>query len=107
MAQKKHKKRHSQSTMTAKRQAAETKLADDKDRARKRMNPTARGILVGDVVFLAIISMMESKGALSPSVSTLSSVIGVGLLLLGLWIQFGSGRKKSAFRSGDDWPGLH
>lgn len=107
MAQKKHKKRHSQSTMNAKRQVAEAKLAEEKDRARKRMNPTARNLLLGDVVFLAVVSMLEKAGAFSPFASGICSMIGIILLLLGLWFQFGAGRKKSAFRSGDDWPGLH
>jgi len=106
MAQKKHKKRHSQSTINAKRQVAEAKLAEEKDRARKRMNPTARSLLVGDAVFLAIVSLLDGKGMLDPFVSGICSIIGVVLLLLGLWFQFGGGRKKSAFRSGDDWPGL-
>ena len=54
MSHKKYKKRHSQSTINAKRQANQAKLADEKDRARKRMDPTARTLLFGNLVFLSI-----------------------------------------------------
>ena len=49
----KHKKRHSNSTMAAKKRANAEAIADQKDRARRRMNPVARNLLLGDVVFMA------------------------------------------------------
>ena len=75
MSHKKYKKRHSQSTINAKRQANQAKLADEKDRARKRMDPTARTLLFGNLVFL--------------SITVLLTIIGVILLILALWFQFG------------------
>ena len=89
MSKKKHKKRHSQSTMNAKRQAAEAKLADEKDRAKNRMNPTARNILLGDMVFLAVCQLLYSNGMLSDLISGVCTIIGTLLLFLALWIQFG------------------
>ena len=50
MSQKKRKKRHSQPVMDAKRQATQARLADERDRARKRMDPTARTLLFGNLI---------------------------------------------------------
>ena len=66
MSHKKYKKRHSQSTINAKRQANQAKLADEKDRARKRMDPTARTLLFGNLVFLSITVLLERNGLISP-----------------------------------------
>ena len=67
MSHKKYKKRHSQSTINAKRQANQAKLADEKDRARK----------------------LERNGLISPLFSGACTIIGVILLILALWFQFG------------------
>ena len=92
MSQKKHKKRHSQSTINAKRQANQAKLVDEKDRMRKRMDPTARNLLLGDLVFLAICQLLYSNGIISETLSALSSIIGLILLVIALWFQFGNKR---------------
>ena len=81
MSQKKHKKRHSQSTINAKRQANQAKLADEKDRMQKRMDPTARNLLLGDLVFLAICQLLYNNGMISETFSTISSIIGLILLV--------------------------
>ena len=94
MAQKKYKKRPSQSTMNAKRQANEAKIAEEKDRARKRMDPTARTL------------MLDQAGMLSDYVSAFCTAIGIVLLLAGLWFQFGRKAQKKSFGSKSDWPGL-
>lgn len=88
MSQKKHKKRHSQAVMDAKRQANQAKLADEKDRARKRMNPVTRNLLFGDLVFLAACQMLYSQGMISDFVSGLCTLVGLGMLLLALYFQF-------------------
>ena len=92
MSQKKHKKRHSQSTINAKRQANQAKLADEKDRMQKRMDPTARSLLLGDLVFLAICQLLYSNGIISETLSAISSIIGLILLVIALWFQFGNKR---------------
>ena len=89
MSQKKHKKRHSQAVMDAKRQANQAKLADEKDRARKRMDPTARTLLFGNLIFLAVIMLLDRNGLISPLFSGACTIIGVILLILALWFQFG------------------
>ena len=106
MAQKKYKKRHSNSTMAAKKLAADAKLADEKDRARKRMNPTARTLLLGDLVFLALISILDTWGALSPIVSGFCTIVGVVLLMAALWFQFGPNSRPGGGNGGGKWPGI-
>ena len=49
MSKKKYKKRHHSATVTAKRQLEQERIADEKDRSRKRMNPVARNILLADL----------------------------------------------------------
>ena len=93
MASKKGKKRQHSRTVDLKRQVEQEKLADEKDRAKKRMDPTARALLLGDLVFLAVVSMLDAgndgNGILSPTVSGLCTIIGIVLLVIALWIQFG------------------
>ena len=90
MASKKNKKRQHSRTVELKRQLEQEKLADEKDRAKKRMDPTARALLYGDLVFLAILSLLESQELISPQFGGLCTVIGVVLLLAALWFQFGN-----------------
>ena len=101
MSKKKYKKRHSQSTINAKRQAAEARLADEKDRAKNRMDPTARTLLFGDLVFLAVCQLLDSKGMLSDTLSGGCTIIGAILLIVALWLQFG--KKKDDDHNGG-WP---
>jgi len=107
MAQKKYKKRHHNSTVTAKKQAEAARIADEKDRNRKRMDPTARTLLLGDLVFLALVSMLDMAGMLPAPVSAICSLIGIALMFLGVWFQFGRGKNRKSFGSNrNDWPGL-
>ncbi len=98
MSQKKYKKRHHSSTVTAKRQAEQERIADEKDRARKRMDPTARTLLLLDLVFLAAISLLDAKGMVSGAVDVISTIVGIILLVAALWFQFG--KKDKWGRSG-------
>ena len=67
---KRNKKRPHSRTVELKRQVEQEKLASEKDRAKKRMDPTARLLLYGDLVFLALFSPLglvegEADGILS------------------------------------------
>ena len=95
MSQKKYKKRKHSATVTAKRQAEQERIADEKDRARKRMDPTPRNLLLLDLVFLAIISLLDMNKMISTPVSAFSSIIGLILLFAALWFQFGKKNKSS------------
>lgn len=94
MSQKKYKKRKHSATVTAKRQAEQERIADEKDRARKRMDPTARNLLLLDLVFLAVISLLDMYKMISAPVSAISSIVGLILLFAALWFQFGKKNKS-------------
>ena len=94
MSRKKYQKRHHNSTVAAKRRAAQEELADQKDRARKRMDPTARTLLLGDLVFLAICQLMFSAGLMSDLASGITTIVGAVVLVVALWFQFGNKGKK-------------
>lgn len=95
MAKKSKKRQHSRA-VELKRQAGQEKLAEEKDRARKRMDPTARLLLYADIVFLAVFAILDSKGLVSELVDGLCALVGVVLLLAALWFQFGKkdGRER-------------
>ena len=97
MSQKKYKKRK-HSPVTAKRQAEQERIADEKDRARKRMDPTARSLLLIDLVFLAVISILDINQMLPPMLNAIATIVGVILLIAALWFQFG--KKDKWGRSG-------
>ena len=102
MSRKKYKKRHSQSTIETKRQVAQAKLADEKDRARKRMDPTARNLLLGDLVFLAICELLYRNGAISEAITSVCSIFGLLIMVIALWFQFG--KKKDGEGPSGKWP---
>ena len=84
----KHKKRHSNSTMAAKKRANAEAIADQKDRARRRMNPVARNLLLGDVVFLAACIWLEKMGVLSSELNNITALIGAAIIPIALYFQF-------------------
>lgn len=88
MAGKKGKKRQRSRTVELKRQVELEKLADEKDRNKKRLDPTARVLLYGDLVFLAVISILDINKLISDLANGICTVIGGGLLILALWFQF-------------------
>lgn len=89
MAKKKYKKRQHSPTVAARRQAEQEKLADEKARSGKRFNPTARALLLTDLVFLAVVSLLDANDMISELVGGTCTLIGVVLLLIALWFQFG------------------
>lgn len=94
MSGKKYKKRHSQSTANLKRQAVQEQIADEKERSRKRLDPTARTLLLGDLVFLALTELLYKGGVISEFASGCMTLIGIVLLVLALWFQFGPGGRR-------------
>ena len=96
----KNKKRRRSRTAELKRQMEQEKLADEKSRAKNRWNPAGRALLWGDLVFLALFSFLEYKGLISDLASGLCTIIGVILLVIALWLQFGRKRDESGFGKG-------
>ena len=66
MSKKKYKKRQHSPTVEAKRQAEQERIADEKSRSRNRMNPLARNILLSDLVILALATLLEQNGLITP-----------------------------------------
>ena len=94
MARKKKKRQHSR-TVELKRQMEQEKLAEERDRAKKRMNPVARTLLLIDLVFLAVVSLLDINEMISDVISGACTLIGVAMLLIALWLQFGPKRMGS------------
>ena len=94
MASKKNKKRQHSRTVDLKRQQEQEKLAEEKERSKQRLDPTARMLLYGDLVFLAIISLLDYRDLISDLAGGLCTIVGIILLLAALWFQFGNKVKK-------------
>ena len=84
----KRKKRHTGSSAAAKQRAEAAAVADLKDRARKRMNPVARNLLFGDLVFMAVTAILEEEEIIPLAMSNFLAVIGAILLAVALYFQF-------------------
>lgn len=84
----KHKKRHYNSSAAVRQRAEAARIADEKDRYRKRMNPIARNILFGDLAFLAATAMLEEAGILPKLYSNIFAIIGALLIPVALYFQF-------------------
>lgn len=91
----KQKKRHTNSSAAAKKQARANAIADQKDRARRRMNPTARNLLLGDLVFLAILSMLEKYTECPLLLINIGTILGALLIPVALYFQFSPKDRKS------------
>lgn len=90
----KNKKRQHSRTVELKRQQEQEKIAQEKSRSKNRWNPAGRALLWGDLIFLALTSLLELNGLLPPLAAGVCTVIGFLLLLAALWLLFGpkSGR---------------
>lgn len=84
----KQKKRHSNSSAAMRQRAENARIADEKDRYRKRMHPVARGILFGDLAFLALITLLEQNAVISVEISNICAIIGALLIPVALYFQF-------------------
>lgn len=95
---KKRKKRHPQSAPSARTRSQGAMLADEQKQYSKRFKPAARNLLFLDLIFLAVCQLLYSNQLISPMISGVCTLIGVILLFVALWIQFGNGP------SGDSTP---
>lgn len=84
----KQKKRHSNSSAAMRQRAENARIADEKDRARKRLHPVTRNLLLGDLVFLAIVALLEENAVITLEISNICAVIGALLIPVALYFQF-------------------
>ena len=87
MSQKKHKKRHPQVKRPVSAPVEESEFASDG--TRKRMNSTARNILLFALILMAATEAMFRAGLLPAAVSNVIAIVGLVLLMIALWFQFG------------------
>ena len=87
----KSKKKHKNSNLAVKRRELENIMADQKDRARRRMNPIARNILLGDLVYLSIIQLLDTNSMLTETASNIATLIGALMIPAALYFQFVKG----------------
>ena len=87
----KKKKRHPQPPPSARTRSQGAVLADEKKRYGKRFKPAARNLLFLNLIFLVVVQLMYSNHLISSLISGVCTIIGIVLLFLALWIQFGGG----------------
>lgn len=92
----KKKKRHSHSAPSARTRSQGAALADDKIQTSKRFKPAARNLLLFNLVFLAVVQLMYNNHMISDLVSGACTLLGIILLFVSLWIQFGGGPSGDA-----------
>ena len=98
MSKKKSVKRHTNSSAAVRQRAEADRVADEKSRKGKQMDPTARTLMLADLVFLAICQLLYNNGLLSEGLSNATTVLGAILLIVALWLQFGKKRSSGGGR---------
>ena len=84
MSQKKKKRQNKQGT-----KASQNPMELQQTEKYKRFDPTARNLLWGDLVLLAVCQMLLSGGVISNELANGISLAGAALLCAALYIQFG------------------
>ncbi len=99
MSQKKHKKRHPQQ---AKRPAAAPSMESEfaSDSSRKRMDRTARNLLLLSLVLIAASQLFTQLQIVSNDVANVLALLALLVLLSSLWFQFGNPSGGSQSRGG-------
>lgn len=69
-------------------------LADEQEQNQKKLDPTARNLLLTDLVILALAGLGDRLSLLSPVVSTGITILGFILILVAMWYQFGGGGRN-------------
>ena len=92
----KKKKRHSKPAPSSRTRSEGAVLADEKQQVGKRFKPAARNLLLLNLVFLAAVQLLYGEQLISELLSNICTGIGVILLFVALWIQFGGGPSGDA-----------
>lgn len=89
MSKGKHKKRHSSSRASRRDdQLLESLPLHVEEKAKKRMKPLARNLLLGDLVLMAVCQLVMDKGPAWKTFSDVGCIVGILLLLAALYLQF-------------------
>ena len=62
----------------------------------KKFNPLARNILYTDLIILAMAQIAYSNGWIGDTVSGITTIMGIILLIMALYIQFGPKKDNSS-----------
>ena len=90
-------------TISSQARAAETVRIDEEVRDRKRLKTIARNILLADVALLGVCQLLLTAGIISNFTSGIISMLGIVLMLVALWIQFGKHGHDDNTRSSNRW----
>lgn len=77
------------SSASVQAQAAETARIDEEVRERKRLKTLARNILLIDVLMLGVCQLLLSANVINTMAVSVISILGIILMCIALWIQFG------------------
>ena len=94
MSQKKNKRNKSVNTLPNKPGKTPGKLNASGEA--KKFNPLARNILYTDLIILAMAQIAYSNGWIGDAVSGITTVMGIILLIMALYIQFGPKKDNSS-----------
>ena len=94
MSQKKVKRNKIKSPAQMEKESRNTKKLQGSSDT-KKFDPLARNILYTDLIILALAQIMYSNGWIGETLSGFSTVVGVVLLIVALYIQFGPKKDKN------------
>lgn len=89
------KKKHHSAPKSVGKGNVQTEQMSNYTSKQKKMNPTARNLLLCNLIFLLVCQMCYDKGLISEAFSVFTSILGLVLIFVALWIQFGGGSKKN------------
>ena len=94
------KKKHHSAPRSVGRGNARTEQIANYTSKQKKLNPTARNLLLCNLVFLVVCQMCYDRGLISETFSMFSSILGLILIFVSLWIQFKGGDKGDGGSTG-------
>ena len=89
------KKKHHSAPKSVGKGNVQTEQMSNYTSKQKKMNPTARNLLLCNLVFLVVCQMCYDRGLISETFSAFTSILGLVLIFVALWIQFKGGDKNN------------
>lgn len=90
-------------TISSQAKAAETVRIDEEVRDRKRLKTIARNILLADVAMLGLCQLLLTANIINSFTSGIISMLGIVLMVVALWVQFGKHGNDDNTRSSSRW----